>query len=135
MLFLFGRSNKVTMFLIRAQCSVVPSPQTNILIIFQSSSKSSIGLNNSTLPPPQGVYTQILILYNFCVLNIYPKSSSCCCLGSISLFWYLLSRVAWCMAGYNQAVIASCKRLYLELRIFNIDLELLRSGVNLYNYQ
>ena len=94
MLFLFGRSNKVSMFLIRAQCSVVPSPQTNILTSFLSLSKSSTGLNNSTLAPPQGVYIQILLLYYFCILNIYPKSSSCCCRASIKLFTYLLSRVA-----------------------------------------
>ena len=135
MLFLFGRSNKVSMFSIRAQCYAVPSPQTNILTSFLFLSKSSTGFNNSTLPPPQGVYIQILISYNFCILDIYPNSSSCYCLRAISLFWYLPSRVAWLakplrwsMVGCSQAVIVSCKQLYLELRIFNIDLEFLRSG-------
>ena len=95
------------MFLIRAQCSVVPSPQSSILTSFLSLLKSSTGLNNSTLPPPQGVYNQILILYKFCILNIYPKSSSCCCFGTISLSTYLLSRVALTMTGYSQAVTVS----------------------------
>ena len=46
----------------------------------------------------------------------------------IILVFTLLSRVAWSMAGCSQAVIVSCKQLYLELRIFNIDLEFLRLG-------
>ena len=75
MLILFGRPNKVSMFVIRAQCSGVLSPQTKILTSFLSLSKSSTGLNNSTLPPQQGVYIQILVLYNFCILKIYRKSS------------------------------------------------------------
>ena len=130
------------MFLIRAHCSVVPSPQTNVLTSFLSLSKSSNSFNNSTLPPPQGVYIQILILYNFCILNIQPMTSSFRCRASIRLFTYLLSRVALLrkplrgsIAGCSQAVIVSCKQLYLELRIFNIDLEFLRSGVNQNNYQ
>ena len=53
------------MVLIKAQCCVVPFPHTNILTSFLSLSNPSTGLNNSTLPPPQGVYIQILILYNF----------------------------------------------------------------------
>ena len=123
MLFLFGRSNKVAMFLIRAQCSVVPSSQTNILTSFFIFIKIIHWFKQFYFTPTTRCNTQILILYNFCILNIYPKSSSCCGLGSIGLFWYLLSRVAWCMTVYSQAVIASCKQLYLELRIFNIDLE------------
>ena len=70
MLFLFGRSNKVSMFLIRAQCSIPAFSQSNILTSFLSLTKSSTGLSNSTLPLPQGVYIQIIILYNFCILNI-----------------------------------------------------------------
>ena len=73
------------------------------------------------------MYNQILILYNFCILNILLKSSSCCCLGSISLSTYLLSRVALPMTGCYHAVIVSCKQLFLTLRIFYIDLEFLRS--------
>ena len=58
------------MFLIRAQCSTPAFSQINNLSSFLSLSKSSAGLSNSTLPSPQGVYIQIIIFYNFCVLNI-----------------------------------------------------------------
>ena len=49
-------------------------------------------------------------------------------LSWFNYFTYLLSRVAWCGAGCSQAVIVSFKQLYLQLRIFNIDLEFLRSA-------
>ena len=62
MLFLFGQYNKVSMFLIRAQCSTPAFSQNNILTSFLSLSNSSTGLSNSTLPLPQGVYIEILIL-------------------------------------------------------------------------
>ena len=70
MLFLSGRSNKVSMVLIRAQCSTSAFTQSNILTSFLSLLKLSTGLSNSTMPLPQGVCIQILILNNFCILNI-----------------------------------------------------------------
>ena len=117
MIHFIGRTNKVSMYLTRAKWFA----QTNILTSFLSLSKSSTGINNSTLPSPKGVYTQILILYNFCILIIKAMSSSCCCRASIRLFTYLLSRFAWFIAGCSQAVIVSYKQLYLDLRIFNTD--------------
>ena len=66
---LIRSSYHFSMFLIGAQCSTPAFSQTNILTSILSLSKPSTGLNNSNLPSPQGVYTQIIILYNFCVPN------------------------------------------------------------------
>ena len=66
---LFGLSIRASVVLIRAQCSTPSFFKTNTLTFFRSLLKTLTELSNSTLPSPQGVYTPMLILYNFCILN------------------------------------------------------------------
>ena len=66
--FLFGRSIKISIVLIRAQCSTPPISKDNFLTSFLSLTKPSTCLKSSTLPSLQSVYNHMLILYNFWIL-------------------------------------------------------------------